>query len=121
MRSRSAITAIDLETLNTTTVISGLSGAAMDIDTSENKLYFQDGNQISRLSLEDDICVKVIVKNASAYDLAIDWIGGRMYWTANTKKQIFVANLDGKNRRMLANTTGKPYGIAFDALRRYVI
>ena len=116
MRSSSAITVIDLKTLNKTVVISGLGGAAMDIDTVEKHLYFQDGNSISKLNLDADVCVEVIVKNASAGDLAIDWLGRRMFWTEYSKKQISVANLNGTSRHVLVETTGEPYGIAFDAM-----
>ena len=116
VRSRSAITAIDLKTLNKTVVISGLGGAAMDIDTVEKRLYFQDGSSISKLNLDADICAEVIVKNTAARDLAIDWLGRRMFWTDYSKKRISVANLNGTSRHVLVNTTGEPYGIAFDAM-----
>ena len=117
VRSSSAITAIDLKTLNTTIVISGLGGAAMDIDTVERTLYFQDGNSLSKLNLDANMCAEVIVKNAIAYDLAIDWLGRRIFWTEHSEKRIFVANLYGKDKSMLVRTTGEPYGIALDALK----
>ena len=87
----------------------------MDIDTVEKRLYFQDGNSISKLNLDADICAEVIVKNAAARDLAIDWFGRRMFWTEYSKKRISAANLNGTSRHVLVKTTGKPYGIAFDA------
>ena len=119
MRSSFAITAIDLKTLNASVVISGLGGAAMDIDTVEKSLYFQDGNSISKLNLDSDrsdMCPEVIVKNAAARDLAIDWLGRRMFWTEYSKKRICEANLNGTNRHVLVKTTGEPYGIAFHAM-----
>ena len=99
-------------------VISGLGGRAMDIDTVDNKLYFQDGNGISRVKLDENICVEVFVKNASADDMAIHWIGRRIFWTESEVKRIFVAKLDGKERKVQINTTGNPYGIALDPLER---
>ncbi len=118
IRSWSAITAIDLKTLQRMVVISGLGGRAMDIDTGDNKLYFQDGNGISRVKLGEEICVEVIVKDASADDIAIDWEGRRILWTESEVKKIFVAKLDGKKRKVEINTTGNPYGIALDPLKR---
>ena len=120
IRSRFALTAIELKTLkNTTAVISGRGGAAMDIDTVEKNLYFQDGNSISRFNLNDEkICVKVILKDARASDMAFDWIGRRIFWTGHTEKRIFRANLIGKEKNVLVKTTGKPYGIALDPWRR---
>ena len=119
MRSSYEIRAIDLKTLNTTVVISGLRGAAMDIDTVEKNLYFQDGKSVSKLNLDpdrSDMCAEVIIKNAAVHDLAIDWLGRRILWTEYSKKRISEANLNGTNRHVLVNTTGEPYGIAFDAI-----
>ena len=98
-------------------MISGLGGMAMDIDTVDNKLYFQDGNSISRFSLHNDICVEVFAKDATAHDMAIDWVDRRIIWTEHAEKRIFKANLNGKERSVLAHTTGKPYGIAIDPLQ----
>ena len=121
VRSSSTITAIDLKTLNKTVVISGLGAAAMDIDTVEKSLYFRDGNSISKFNLDPDgsnMCAEVIVKNAAARDLAIDWLGRRMFWTEYSKKRICAANLKGTNRDVLVNTKGEPYGIAFHEMTK---
>ena len=119
MRSQSGITAIDLNSLNTTAVISGLGGVAMDFDSIENMLYFHDGNTISKLHLNDEeICVKVVLKNVTANDLAIDWISRRIFWTDYIKRRIFGASLDGKNRSVIIKTTRKPNDIAVDPLTR---
>ena len=91
----------------------------MDIDTVEKKLYFQDGSGISRFNLDDeDICVEVIAKETTASDIAIDWLGRRIFWTEHIEKRIFRANLNGKERSVLVKATGKPYGIALDPRRR---
>ena len=119
IRSRFALTAIDFKTLNRTAVISGLGDGAMDIDTVEKKLYFQDGNSISRFSLDDeDICVEVFAKNTTANDMVINWLERRIFWTEHIEKQIFSSTLDWKDRSELIKTTGKPYGIALDPRRR---
>jgi hypothetical protein len=116
IRSQSAITAIDLKTLNATHIIGGLGGAAMDFNIIENKLYFQDGNGISTFKLNKERCVEVVVENASAYSLAIDWLKRRVFWADYIQKQIFVASLEKKKRHVIVNTTEKPYSIALDPL-----
>ena len=117
IKSKSEIHAIDLTTLNTTVVIGGLARGMMEIDTVDNNLYIAGNNSISRVNLVD-MCVEVILQNVSADDMAIDWIQRRLYWAEYSKKQIFVANLDGKNRTVLINTTSYPSGIAMDATWR---
>jgi hypothetical protein len=103
-------------TLNTTVVISGLAHGTMVIDTVENNLYFADNNSISRVNLDDhDMCAEVILQNVSVDDMITDGIKRRLYRAEYSKKQISVANLDGKNRTVLMNTTSYPSGIAMDA------
>ena len=85
----------------------------MEIDNIHNSLYIADNNRIYRVNL-DDMCVKVFLQNVSAEAMAIDWIERRIFWTEYLKKQIFVANLDDKKRRMLTKTTNHPSGIAVD-------
>ena len=75
----------------------------MAIDVKNEKLYFEDNNTISSANL-DGTGVEVIIKNADVYKMAIDWIGRRIFWTHDTGKGIFVANLNGKERRLLINT-----------------
>jgi hypothetical protein len=117
IKSKSEIRAIDLTTLNTTVVIRGLAGRTMEIDTVDNNLYIADNNSISRVNLVD-MCVEVILQNVSADDMAVNWIQRRLYWAEYSKKKIFAANLDGKNRSLLMNTTSNPYSIAMDATWR---
>jgi hypothetical protein len=124
IKSKSEVHAIDLTTLNTTVttlnttvVIRGLAGRAMEIDTVDNNLYIADNNSISRVNLVD-MCVEVILQNVSVDDMAVNWIQRRLYWTEYSKKKIFVANLDGKNKTVLMNTTSYPSGIAMDATWR---
>jgi hypothetical protein len=61
------------------------------------------------------MCTEVILQNVSADDMIIDWIKRRLYWAEYSKKQISVANLDGKKRTVLMSTTSYPAGIAMDA------
>ena len=85
----------------------------------ENNLYISDNNSISRVNLDHhDMCTEVILQNVSVDDMAVDWTQRRLYWAECSKKKIFAANLDGKNRTVLMNTTSYPSGIAMDATWR---
>ena len=123
MRSMSAITATELKILNTTAILNMVSPLpphaipVMELDTVENKLYFQDGKSISRLNLNDDYCVEVLVKNATAFDMVIDRIGGRLFWIEYMEESILVANLNGTEKRVQVNSTREPH-IALDPLER---
>ena len=117
------MTAIKLKTLKTTTIrimassLPSYAIAVMEMDTVENRLYFQDGNSISTLNLNDDNCVEVLVKNATAFDMVIDRIGRRLFWTEYMEEGIFVANLNGTEKRVQVNSTREAH-VALDPLER---
>ena len=118
LRSRTEIHAIDLLTHGKTVVIKGLQGRKMDYDTVTKKLYFQNGNNVSRANY-DGSGVQMILQdlNATVYSMAIDWIGRRIFWTVDSPRSgIFVAKLDGKEKRMLVLNTSivEPLAIAVD-------
>ena len=90
----------------------------MEYDTVTKKLYFQNGNNVSRANY-DGSGVQMILQdlNATVYSMAIDWIGRRIFWTANSPRSgIFVAKLDGKEKRKLVLNTSivEPLAIAVD-------
>ena len=89
----------------------------MGLDIKNKKVYFGDGNgSLSQVNF-DGSGRKVILKNAKVYKMAVDWIGRRIFWTKYPQeRQIFVVNMDGKNKRTLTTTQGWAYGIAVDPL-----
>ena len=93
------------------------SSTAIGIDTVEMKLYFENNSHISRAHI-NGTNVEVIIQNANVYEIAIDWIGRRIFWTEYLSKRISVADLDGKERRVLANTIKRPRDIEIDATTR---
>ena len=109
------IYAIDPLTQDTSVVIRGLTNSdAMAIDLNNKKLYFKDNNGISSANL-DGTGVEVILKNANIRKMAIDWIGRRIFWTQYNPKGISVANLNGKERRLLIQTSPyQPFGLSVD-------
>ena len=116
IRSRNEILAIDLLTLDTSVVISGLTDWAMDIDTVDKKLYFGKGNNISRANY-DGSSEEVIVQNAEPYKIRVDWKGRRIFWTKTIvgSKEIFIATLNGHERRVLRTTESEPLDLAVDS------
>ena len=61
------------------------------------------------------------VRNAT--DLAIDMIGGKLYWperTSDRTGKIRRANLDGSNVQLVKELTSVPYGIALDTANRKI-
>ena len=88
----------------------------MAIDIKNEKLYFEDNNTISSANL-DGTGVEVIIKNANIRKMAIDWIGRRIFWTRPYRRPygISVANLNGKERRLLIQTSPyEPFGLSVD-------
>ena len=91
----------------------GYNTPTMAIDIVEKKLYYESGNDISRAKLDSN-AVEVILTNVNARHMTIDWIGRRIIWTDEQRRYIFVANLDGKQSRVLTTTINIPYDIEVD-------
>ena len=92
----------------------------MAIDMKNEKLYFKDNNTISSANL-DGTGVEVIIKKADVLKMTIDWIGRRIFWTQHSPYGISVANLNGKERRLLIKTSPYwTYSIAVDPIVGYV-
>ncbi len=91
----------------------------MAVDIKNQKLYFEDNNGIYSANL-DGTGVQVIIKNANIRKMAIDWIGRRIFWTQYGPNGISVANLNGKERRLLTRLNTS-YGIAMDPIVGYVL
>ena len=109
------IHAVDLLTDQRGIMTSRLGTNTLTTDSVNMKLYFEDDGKIKvRDNNRED--VNVIVTNANVEKMTVDWIGRRIFWTEKYQKRISVANLDGKERRVIANTLGKPLGIAVDPI-----
>ena len=115
MNTLNDIQAVHLSTERKGVVTSGLrSSESIAVDTVEMKLYFENNNGIWMREI-NRVEVKVIIKNANVYKMAIDWIGRRIFWTEYWLKRISVATSDGKERRVLTSTIRNPRGIAIDS------
>ena len=77
------------------------------VNTDDGTLHRLVGDEVENLTSS--------VQNAT--DLAIDRIGGKLYWTEKTSHRtgrIRRANLDGTNVKLVKNLTSVPYSIALD-------
>ncbi|CAB3995853.1 Hypothetical predicted protein [Paramuricea clavata] len=107
IRTRTKILATDLATFDTTVVMRSLQyneNEGLDIDTLGKKIYFTNASHIYRANF-DGTGKETIVENAGPYDITIDWIGRRIFWTVlESEGKINVASLDGQARRVFVNT-----------------
>ena len=88
---------------------------AIEIDTVEMKIYFKEDGHI-KVRDNNREAVNVIVANANVEKMTFDRNERRIFWTEQSPNRIAVANLDGKERRVIADTSGKPFGIAIDPI-----
>jgi low density lipoprotein-related protein 2 len=87
----------------------------MAVDTVEMKLYVEDSSHIWMKDI-NGADASIVVENANPKGMAVDWIGRRIFWAEYISWRISVANLDGKERRVVTNTLGYPRAIAIDSL-----
>ena len=116
--SDNEVKAIDLLTVDTTHVVRGLKydyPMSISIHTAEKRIYFKNSTDIARSRL-DGTDTEIILKKAEPYDMTIDWIRRRIFWTQRFPKKILVANLNGKEKRVLKLTENFPWSIAVDPI-----
>ena len=119
--SKNGVKAIDLLTVDTTHVVRGrifdtVNPMSMAIDTKGGgKLFYNNETNIARSRL-DGTHTEIILKKAEAYDMTIDWLRHRIFWTQAAKQNILVANLNGKDKRVLKRTQYWPFFIAVDPI-----
>ena len=106
-------------TFDKTHVVRGLKydyPMSISIDTAtKKKIYFKNGTDIARSRL-DGSDTEVFLKKAEPYDMTIDWIRRRIFLTHWNQTKILVANLNGKEKRVLKLTQYYPEFIAVDPI-----
>ena len=114
--SRNEVKAIDLLSVDTKQVVRGLKYGfrmSITIDTVDKRLYFKNGSDIVRSRL-DGTDTEVFLKKAEPCDMTIDWVRRRIFWIHKNAKKILVANLNGKEKRVLKLTKYSSKFIAVD-------
>ena len=126
--TRNELRSISVSRGRVTVLASDLKNAiALDFyhqpETKEDYLYWVDATEdkMFKGKMTDDseglIDVEVVVRNGltTAEGLAVDWIGGNLYWIASNLDQIEVAKLDGSHRKTLVSgNMESPRSIALD-------
>ena len=114
--SKNEIKSIDLLTVDTTDVVRGLKfRSSIVIDNVEGKLYFKNDSKILRSNL-DGTNSEIVVKKADLFDMTIDWLRRRIFWTQPNNRNVLVANLNENNERVLKRTQYWPAYIAVDPI-----
>ena len=85
----------------------------MDIDTVDKKLYFRQGNNISRANF-DGSSVEVIVHDAEPRKVRVDWKRRRIFWISGN--EISTATLNGQERRVFRTAENMPLDLAVDSI-----
>ena len=87
----------------------------LDQNAKEKKLYFANKKHIYKTNL-DGSENETILKNTSVNDITIDWKGGRILWNDYAGKEIFAADLDGTNRKVVEKSkTSYVMSVAIDS------
>ncbi len=124
--TRNELRSLDLHTKVARPLITSLkSSVALDFYHTKIKVYvywtdMSDDNIYRGTVVGNGLSsVEVVVKNGltTSEGLAVDWIGGNLYWVESNLNQIEVSRLDGKYRRtLIGNDIKSPRAISLDPL-----
>ena len=110
------VLATDFATFGSTLLIGGLKRcySMMDFDIVDYKFYFVNDPHICRANI-DGSGKNIFAANVFPRDIAIDWIGRRLFWTTINQNDIQTINLDSSERRVFISTK-TPVFIALDPI-----
>ncbi|XP_060807225.1 prolow-density lipoprotein receptor-related protein 1 [Amyelois transitella] len=122
--NRHEVRAVELPSLTSRALVSSLKNTiALDFLLEDDgvTLYWTDvgDDKIYRGSLSATTLsgIEVVVQQglSTAEGLAVDWLGGNLYWVESNLHQLEVARLDGRHRRTLIDQDiDNPRAIALD-------
>lgn len=119
-----SIIALDLNTYAQSVVLGGRHHVVpLGVDTVNDHIYFGEPllGHIYRANYDGSSLMQVMEGVKNIEGMAIDWIGGKLYWTTFLLETIEVATLNGEYRKVLINTgLQHPRGIAVDPKAGYV-
>jgi hypothetical protein len=100
---------------------SGVSAAFhLTLDLNNNKIYWVNVNTDIQKSDLDGNNVETIVSSGNPYDISIDNIGQKLYWTENSPSQIKRSNLDGSSPETFVTYGSLIRGLHFDSENKYI-
>ncbi|XP_053083242.1 low-density lipoprotein receptor-related protein 1 isoform X3 [Pangasianodon hypophthalmus] len=118
---------LNLDGSNYTLLKQGLNNAvALDFDYREQMIYWTDvttqGSMIRRMHINgSNVQVLHRTSLSNPDGLAVDWVGGNLYWCDKGRDMIEVSKLNGAFRTVLINTgLREPRAIAVDVRNGYL-
>uniref|UniRef100_A0AAV2M5F0 EGF-like domain-containing protein n=1 Tax=Knipowitschia caucasica TaxID=637954 RepID=A0AAV2M5F0_KNICA len=118
---------LNLDGSNYTLIKQGLNNAvALDFDYREQMIYWTDvttqGSMIRRMYMNgSDVQVLHRTSLSNPDGLAVDWVGGNLYWCDKGRDTIEVSKLNGAYRTVLVNSgLREPRAIAVDVRYGYL-
>jgi DNA-binding beta-propeller fold protein YncE len=126
--AQNSIVRRDLTTGEQVTLLAGSGGnvgpqphhfgpIGMVADTANQRLYFADvnGGAVSRINYDGSGWTPVVSGSFGIEDVAVDFVGGKVYWTDTFNDRIQRADLNGQNVQTIVNTgLLQASGIALD-------
>uniref|UniRef100_A0A6Q2Z0Y6 EGF-like domain-containing protein n=1 Tax=Esox lucius TaxID=8010 RepID=A0A6Q2Z0Y6_ESOLU len=118
---------LNLDGSNYTLLKQGLNNAvALDFDYRQQMIYWTDvttqGSMIRRMHINgSDVQVLHRTSLNNPDGLAVDWVGGNLYWCDKGRDTIEVSKLNGAYRTVLVNTgLREPRAVAVDVRNGYL-
>ncbi|KAK5872291.1 hypothetical protein PBY51_013006 [Eleginops maclovinus] len=118
---------LNLDGSNYTLLKQGLNNAvALDFDIREQMIYWTDvttqGSMIRRMHINgSDVQVLHRTSLSNPDGLAVDWVGGNLYWCDKGRDTIEVSKLNGAYRTVLVNSgLREPRAVAVDVRYGYL-
>ncbi|KAG9328294.1 hypothetical protein JZ751_015364, partial [Albula glossodonta] len=118
---------LNLDGSNYTLIKQGLNNAvALDFHYAEQMIYWTDvttqGSMIRRMHINgSNVQVLHRTSLSNPDGLAVDWVGGNLYWCDKGRDTIEVSRLDGAYRTVLVNTgLREPRAVAVDVRNGYL-
>ncbi|XP_029548487.1 low-density lipoprotein receptor-related protein 1 [Salmo trutta] len=118
---------LNLDGSNYTLLKQGLNNAvALDFDYRQQRIYWTDvttqGSMIRRMHINgSDVQVLHRTSLSNPDGLAVDWVGGNLYWCDKGRDTIEVSKLTGAYRMVLVNTgLREPRAVAVDVRNGYL-
>ena len=95
---------------------------ALEVDFSREQLFWSDisDKAIRKVNLTSGQVTDVVTRDLGQVEgIAVDWVGGVLYWTDYWNERIEVSGLDGFDRMVLLSENHEnPRDIAVDVKRR---
>lgn len=103
----------NLDGSNPSIVVSGVYGYAIEVDETNQKIYFDDQNSNTLIKANLDGTGQQTIDNNGTriYGMAIDHSEGKIYWSGRDSGQLTRANLDGSSPEILLNGLSSPRGL----------